>query len=95
MLEQTAYEIPRQGERPRRLRIAVESERGWRHRGRFSEGIEQLREPPEKRRLGRFSDGLERVSETPEKRHVGRFSDGVERLPETARKLRFGSFADR
>jgi hypothetical protein len=64
------------------------------HAGRFSDGIEQLADTPEKRRIGRFSTGIERRPQTPAKLRRGRFSEGIEQLPETPSKVRRGSFAD-
>jgi hypothetical protein len=58
-------------------------------RRRFSEGIEQLPETPEKAATRRFSEGIEQLPETPEKTATRRFSEGiersVERRPEPAR----------
>jgi hypothetical protein len=52
------------------------------HRGRFSEGLEQLPQTPRKRHPGRFSDGLEALRETPAKLRRGSFADGqARRLP--------------
>jgi hypothetical protein len=64
------------------------------HLGRFSEGMEQLPETPDKRHVGHFSEGIEQLPETPGKRHVGRFSEGIEQLPQSEWNLRLGSFAD-
>jgi len=62
--------------------------------GRFSEGIEQYPDSPNKLRRGRFSDGIERLPDTPSKLRRGRFSEGIEQLPQTGTTLRRGSFAD-
>ena len=62
--------------------------------GRFSTGIEQLPESPDKLRSGRFSNGIEQLSDTPSKLRAGRFSEGIEQLPRTPATLRRGSFAD-
>jgi len=62
--------------------------------GRFSTGIEQLPESPDKLRSGRFSTGIEQLPDTPSKLRAGRFSEGVEKLPRTPARLRRGSFAD-
>jgi hypothetical protein len=43
---------------------------------RFSEGIEQLPETPEKNATRRFSEGIEQLPETPEKNATRRFSPG-------------------
>jgi hypothetical protein len=64
------------------------------HLGRFSEGVEQLPDSPDKIRRGRFSTGIERLPDTPSKQRAGRFSEGVEKLPRTPATLRRGSFAD-
>jgi hypothetical protein len=40
---------------------------------RFSEGIEQLPETPEKNATRRFSEGIEQLPETPEKNATRRF----------------------
>jgi hypothetical protein len=45
---------------------------------RFSEGIEQLPETPEKNATRRFSEGIEQLPETPEKNATRRFSEGIE-----------------
>jgi nucleotide-binding universal stress UspA family protein len=64
------------------------------HLGRFSEGIEQLPDSPDKVRKGRFSTGIEQLPDTPSKQRAGRFSDGIEKLPRTPARLRRGTFAD-
>jgi hypothetical protein len=64
-------------------------------RGRFSEGIEQFPDSPDKLRRGRFSTGIEQLPDTPSKHHTGRFSEGIETLPRTSARLHRGSFADR
>lgn len=69
---------------------AVEENR----RGRFSKGIEQLPDNPDKLRRGRFSNGIEQLPTTPSKLRAGRFSEGIEQLPRTSARLRRGSFAD-
>jgi hypothetical protein len=53
---------------------------------RFSEGIEQLPDTPEKRLTGRFSRGIEQLPDTPEKRLTGRFSRGIEQSPDTHKR---------
>jgi nucleotide-binding universal stress UspA family protein len=63
--------------------------------GRFSTGIEQLPDSPDKLRGGRFSSGIEHLPDTPSKLRAGRFSEGIEKLPRTPARLRRGSFADR
>ena len=60
---------------------------------RFSEGIEQLPDTPEKRLTGRFSCGIERYPNTPEKAVTRRFSHGIEQLPDTAKKRALGRFS--
>jgi nucleotide-binding universal stress UspA family protein len=75
---------------PRRPKRTVEHRRT----GRFSEGLEQLPQTPNKLRHGRFSDGIEDLPVTPDGLHRGRFSSGIERLPHSAATLRRGSFAD-
>jgi hypothetical protein len=65
---------------------------GQPHVGRFSEGIEQLPDAPNKRRIGRFSAGIERRPQAKLRR--GRFSEGMEQLPRTPSRLRRGSFAN-
>jgi hypothetical protein len=62
--------------------------------GRFSTGIEQLPDSPDKLRSGRFSNGIEQLPDTPSKVRAGRFSEGIEKLPRTPAGLRRGSFAD-
>jgi hypothetical protein len=62
--------------------------------GRFSTGIEQLPDSPDKLRSGRFSNGIEQLPDTPSKLRAGRFSEGIEKLPRTPARLRRGSFAD-
>ena len=69
---------------------AVEQSR----RGRFSTGIEQLRDSPDTLRRGRFSNGIEQLPDTPSKLRAGSFSEGIEQLPRTLARLRRGSFAD-
>jgi nucleotide-binding universal stress UspA family protein len=69
---------------------AVEENR----RGRFSKGIEQLPDSPDKLRRGRFSTGIEQLPETRRKLRAGRFSEGIEQLRRTPARLRRGSFAD-
>ena len=71
-----------------KIQGAVEQQRV----GRFSEGIEQLPDTPNKRRIGRFSAGIERRPQGELRR--GRFSEGVEQLPRTPSRLRRGSFAN-
>jgi hypothetical protein len=61
--------------------------------GRFSTGIEQLPDSPDKCRVGRFCDGIARAPETPGQLRVGRFSTGIERAA-TPSSRRVGSFAD-
>ena len=51
---------------------------------RFSEGIEQTPETPEKAVERRFSEGIEQTPETPEKAVERRFSEGVEESPTSA-----------
>ena len=46
---------------------------------RFSEGVEQLPDTPEKRATPRFSHGIEQLGETREKRALSRFSRGIDR----------------
>ena len=60
---------------------------------RFSEGIEQLPETPEKRLTGRFSCGIEKWPDTPEKIETKRFSHGIEQLPDTPEKRAIGDFS--
>src|SRR5918992_5856546 len=60
---------------------------------RFSEGIEQLPDIPEKRLTGRFSSGIERSPNTPEKTVTRRFSEGIEQLPDTPEKRALGRFS--
>jgi hypothetical protein len=60
---------------------------------RFSEGIEQLPETPDKRLTGRFSRGIERSPNTPEKMVTRRFSHGIEQLPDTPDKQTLGRFS--
>jgi nucleotide-binding universal stress UspA family protein len=74
----------------RRPKPTVEHQRT----GRFSDGLEQLPQTPNKRRHGRFSDGLEDLPVTPDGLDRGRFSGGIERLPHATATLRRGSFAD-
>jgi nucleotide-binding universal stress UspA family protein len=62
--------------------------------GRFSKGIEQLPDSPDKLRRGRFSNGIEQLPDTPSKVRAGRFSEGIEHLPRTPARLRRGTFAD-
>jgi hypothetical protein len=57
---------------------------------RFSEGIEQLPDTPDKLMIGRFSCGIER---SPKKTVTRRFSEGIEQLPETPEKRAFGRFS--
>ena len=45
---------------------------------RFSEGVEQLPDTPQKRATGRFSEGIEQLPETPEKQALSRFSRGID-----------------
>jgi hypothetical protein len=61
--------------------------------GRFSTGIEQLPDSPDKCRVGRFCDGIARAPKTPDRLPVGRFCTGIERTPTPASR-RVGSFAD-
>ena len=49
--------------------------------GRFSEGVEQTPETPEKTTERRFSEGVEQTPETPDKTTERRFSEGVEQSP--------------
>jgi hypothetical protein len=58
--------------------------------GRFSTGIEQLPDTPDKCRVGRFCDG---IAQPCYPLPVGRFSTGIERAA-TPSSLRVGSFAD-
>ena len=60
---------------------------------RFSEGVEQLPDTPEKRMTGRFSCGVERSPDTPEKTVTRRFSEGIEQLPDTPGNGRSGASA--
>ena len=60
---------------------------------RFSEGVEQLPDTPEKRMTGRFSCGVERSPNTPEKTVTRRFSEGIEQLPDTPQKRALGRFS--
>jgi nucleotide-binding universal stress UspA family protein len=69
---------------------AVEENR----RGRFSKGIEQLPDSPDKLRRGRFSTGIQQLPDTPSRLRAGRFSEGIEQQPRTPARLRRGSFAD-
>lgn len=43
---------------------------------RFSAGIEQLPDTPDKRRIGRFSSGIEQLPDAPDKLRRGSFADG-------------------
>jgi nucleotide-binding universal stress UspA family protein len=76
------------------IRTSTEAAVDQLHLGRFSEGIEQLPDSPDKVRRGRFSTGIEQLPDTPSKQRAGRFSEGVEKLPRTPAGLRRGSFAD-
>jgi hypothetical protein len=50
--------------------------------GRFSSGVEELPDDPEKVRHGRFSEGVEELGEEdPEKHDERRFSEGQDDLP--------------
>jgi hypothetical protein len=60
---------------------------------RFSEGIEQLPDTPEKRVTGGFGRGIERRPGTPEKAVTRRFSHGIEQLPDTPEKRALGRFS--
>ena len=60
---------------------------------RFSEGIEQLPDTPEKRLTGRFSRGIEQWPNTREKTVTRRFSHGTEQLPDTPEKRALGRFS--
>jgi hypothetical protein len=60
---------------------------------RFSEGVEQLPDTPEKRSTGRFSRGIERWPNTPEKGQTRRFSHGIEQFPDTPEKRALGRFS--
>jgi hypothetical protein len=60
---------------------------------RFSEGIEQRPDAPEKRVTGRFSRGIEQRPGTPEKKVTRRFSHGIEQLPDTPEKRALGRFS--
>jgi hypothetical protein len=60
---------------------------------RFSEGIEQLPDTPQKQMTGRFSCGIERWPNTPEKTVTRRFSHGTEQLPDTPQKRALGRFS--
>jgi len=51
---------------------------------RFSEGVEQTPDTPEKTVERRFSEGVEQTPDTPEKTVERRFSEGVERSPVSA-----------
>ena len=57
---------------------------------RFSEGIEQLPDTPQKRVPGRFSCGIER---SPKNTVTRRFSEGIEQLPDTPEKRALGRFS--
>lgn len=61
--------------------------------GRFSQGIEQLPDTREKRRIGRFSRGIERTPDTPAKTMPRRFSQGIEALPDTPEKRAVGRYS--
>ena len=45
---------------------------------RFSEGVEQLPDTPQKRATGRFSEGIEQLPETREKQALSQFSRGID-----------------
>jgi hypothetical protein len=61
---------------------------------RFSEGMEQLPDTPQKQLTGRFSYDIERwPPNTPEKTVTRRFSHGVEQLPDTPEKRSLGRFS--
>jgi nucleotide-binding universal stress UspA family protein len=62
--------------------------------GRFSTGIERLRDTTQSQRPGRFSTGIETWPPTAGELRRGRYSDGIAQLPETAASRRRGSFAD-
>jgi nucleotide-binding universal stress UspA family protein len=62
--------------------------------GRFSKGIEQLPDSPDKLRRGRFSNGIEQLPDAPSELRAGRFSEGIEHVPRTPARLRRGTFAD-
>jgi hypothetical protein len=51
---------------------------------RFSEGVEQTPDTPDKTITRRFSEGVEQTPETPDKTTERRFSEGVERSPTSA-----------
>jgi hypothetical protein len=61
--------------------------------GRFSTGVEQLPDSPDKCRVGRFCDGIEQLPDSLDKCRVGRFCDGIERSAKPSSR-RVGSFAD-
>ena len=63
---------------------------GEEHRGKFSEGEEDLPDSPEKERVGRFSDGEEELPDSAAKEHVGRFSEGEEEDPDSPEDERAG-----
>jgi hypothetical protein len=79
---------------PVSIRTSLEAAAAPNRAGRFSTGIEQLPESPDKLRSGRFSNGIEQLPDTPSKVRAGRFSEGIEKLPRTPARLRRGSFAD-
>ena len=62
--------------------------------GRFSTGMERLRETLDSARVGRFSDGMQALFDSPGTEAVGRFSTGMEGWPEAPAARRVGSFAD-
>jgi hypothetical protein len=79
----------------RRTEMTADTRHRSDHTGtrRFSEGIEQLPDTPEKRLTGRFSCGVEQSPDTPEKTVTRRFSHGIEQLPETPDKQALGRFS--
>ena len=48
---------------------------GEEHRGKFSEGEEELPDSPAKEHVGRFSEGEEEEPDSPEKERPGSFGD--------------------
>jgi hypothetical protein len=74
---------PRHSTRDRTKEVSVstrthEAAGGQERRGRFSTGIEQLPDSPDKLRSGRFSNGVEQLPDTPSKLRARRFSEGIE-----------------
>jgi hypothetical protein len=72
----------------REVRLATEEER------RYSEGLEETPETPEKVDVPRFSEGMEEPPETAEEEHEGRFSEGLEETPQTAEKAERRRFSE-